>query len=284
MLRAFRMAATLMELGQLRRRGFITLLGGAAAWPLVARAQQPNQIARIGYLSQESAAFDRSHGDSAAFRDALGDLGYVEGRNLHIEFRYADADLDRLPALAAELVGLNVDIIVTYSVGTDAARRVTATIPIVQAVGSDLVAAGFARSLARPGGNVTGSTFFNSELMAKGLEVLKEILPSMTRAGVVRNHPATRGMLEAMASAAQALNVAIQPIEVGEPGEFDNASWRICNAGSRVLPCQFGYDRCARRQASAAFDWAARIADKRRVVRLRSEVFRFFSPRRLLRG
>jgi len=209
----------------MRRRNFITLLGGAAAWPLAARAQQPNQIARIGYLSQESAAFDRSHGDSAAFRDALGDLGYVEGRNLHIEFRYADADLDRLPALAAELVGLNVDIIVTYSVGTFAARRVTTTIPIVQAVGGDLVAAGFAGSLAHPAGNVTGLTFFLSELMAKRLELLKEIRPSMTRAGVlvVRNHPSTLGILEAMGSTAQALNVAIQPIEVSEPGEFDNA-------------------------------------------------------------
>jgi len=161
----------------MRRREFVTLLGTSVALPVAARAQQPNQIARIGYLSQESAAFDRSHGDSAAFRDAMGDLGYVEGKNLHIEFRYADADLDRLPALAAELVGLNVDIIVTYSVGTNAARRVTATIPIVQAVGSDLVAAGFAKSLARPGGNVTGLTFFQSELMAKRLEVLKEILP-----------------------------------------------------------------------------------------------------------
>ena len=222
------------------RREFTTLLGGATVtWPPAARAQQPNRIARIGYLSREFAAFDRRHGDSAAFRDALRDLGYVEGRNLHIEFRYADADLNQLPALAAELVGLNVDIIVTYSVGTFAARRVTATIPIVQAVGSDLVAAGFAGSLARPGGNVTGSTFFVPELMAKRLEVLKEILPSMTSAGVlvVRNNPSTRGILEAMGSAAQALNVAIQPIEVGEPGEFDNAlsAWVEPQAGGFVM-------------------------------------------------
>jgi putative ABC transport system substrate-binding protein len=128
---------------------------------------------------------------------------------------------------------------VTYSVGTVAARRMTTTIPIVQTVGSDLVAAGFARSLARPGGNVTGCTFFQPELMAKRLEVLKEILPSMTRAGVllVRNHPSTRGLLEAMASAAQALNVAIRPIEVGEPGEFDNAlsSWVAPQAGGFVM-------------------------------------------------
>ncbi len=221
------------------RREFVAALGSAAALPVVARAQQPNQIARIGYLSQESAAFDRSHGDSAAFRDGLGDLGYVEGRNLHIDFRYADADLDRLPELAAELVGLNVDIIVTYSVGTIAARRVTATIPIVQTVGSDLVAPGFATSLAHPGGNVTGATFFNSELMAKRLEVLKEILPSMTRAGalLVRNHPSTQGMLEAMTSAAQTLNVVVQPIEVGEAGEYDNAfsTWSASQAGGFVV-------------------------------------------------
>jgi putative ABC transport system substrate-binding protein len=224
----------------MRRREFIGLLGGAAvAWPLAARAQQPNRIAQIGYLSQESVAFDRGHGDSAAFWDGLRDLGYVEGRNLHIEFRYAEADLDRLPALAAELVALNADVIVTYSVGTFAARRVTTTIPIVQTVGSDLVAAGFAGSLARPGGNVTGSTFFVSELMAKRLELLKEILPSMTRAGVlvVRNNPSTPGMLKTMANAAQALNVAIQPIEVGEPGEFDRAlsAWADRQAGGFVM-------------------------------------------------
>ena len=174
------------------RREFITLFGAAAAsWPLAARAQQPNRVAQIGYLSQESAAFDGNHKDSEAFRDGLHDLGYIEGRNLHIEFRYADADLDRLPALAAELVGLNPDIIVTYSAGTFAARRVTTTIPIVQTVGSDPVTAGFAMSLARPGGNVTGSTFFIPELMVKRLELLKEILPSIKRAGVllVRNNP-----------------------------------------------------------------------------------------------
>jgi putative ABC transport system substrate-binding protein len=224
----------------MRRREFIAIVGGVTgAWSLLARAQEPNQFTRIGYLSQESAAFDRSHGDSAAFRDALGELGYVEGKNLHIEFRYADADLNRLPALAAELVGMNVDVILTYSVGTNAARGITATIPIVQAVGSDLVAAGFASSVARPNGNVTGLTFFQPELMAKRLEVLKEILPSMTRAGVllVRNHPSIRGMLEAMASTGEALNVAIQPIEIGEAKEFENAlsAWVATQAGGFVM-------------------------------------------------
>src|SRR5271166_2777775 len=223
----------------MRRRKFLSVLGGAAAWPLAARAQQPKRIARIGYLSQESLAFDRGHGDSAAFRDALRDLGYTEGGNLHIEFRYADADLDRLPGLAAELVGLNVDVILTYSVGTFAAQHATTKIPIVQAVGSDLVAAGFARSLAHPGGNITGSTFFIPELMAKRLELLKEILPSMTYAGVlvVRNNPSTAGILEAMEAAARALTVALQPTEVGTPGEFNSAlsGWADRQAGGFVM-------------------------------------------------
>jgi putative ABC transport system substrate-binding protein len=214
-----------MQLEHLERRKFIAFLAGASAWPLRARAQPPGRIAQIGYLSQESVEFDRIHGDSKAFRDALRTLGYVEGKNLHIEFRYAEADLERLSALATELVSLKVEMIVTYSVGTFAARRATTAIPIVQAVGSDPVAAGFALSLARPGGNVTGSTFFIPELMAKRLELLKEILPSMARAGVlvVRNNPSTPGILEMMGSAARAMNVAIQPIEVSDPGEFDSA-------------------------------------------------------------
>jgi len=207
------------------RRDFIRLLGGAPAWPIAARGQQSERIRQIGYLSQESAAFDRYHKDSQVFQDGLRDLGYAEGRNLHIEFRYADANLDRLPALAAEIVSLNPDIIVTYSAGTFAARQATMTIPIVQTVGSDPVTAGFATSLAHPGGNVTGSTFFIPELMVKRLALLKELLPSMTRAGVllVRNNPSTRGILEAMRNAALGLNVALRPIEVGEAIEFDNA-------------------------------------------------------------
>jgi putative ABC transport system substrate-binding protein len=225
----------------MRRREFITLVGGTAAtWPGVLVAQQqPTKIARIGYLSQESAAFDRGHGDSAAFWDALRELGYVDGRSLQIEFRYADGDLDRLPALAADLVGLNVDVLVTYATGTFAARRATTTIPIVQVVGSDLVSIGFAQSLANPGGNITGSTFFIAELMAKRLQLLKEALPSLTSAGVlmVRNNPSTPGILEAMGSAAKALGMALQPAEVGGPDDFDNtlSAWTERQAGGFVI-------------------------------------------------
>jgi len=108
------------------RRDFITSLGGAAAWPLAARAQQPQRLARIGYLGLTSAS-QQPYGGSDAFRAGLRDLGYVEGRNLHIEFRFAEGDENRLPGLVAELVALNVDVIVSYATGVPAARRATAT-------------------------------------------------------------------------------------------------------------------------------------------------------------
>jgi hypothetical protein len=129
-----------------------------------------------------------------AFLAGLSDLGYVEGRNIHIEFRFAEGDEDRLPALAAELVALNVDVIVTYATGVYAAQRATTKIPIVFAATGDVVAMGLVSSLAHPGGNVTGLTFFLPEIMAKRLELLKEVMPSMTRAGVLllRGNPSSQ--------------------------------------------------------------------------------------------
>ena len=154
------------------RREFVAALGGAAAaWPLAARAQQA-ELARIGYLGPTSAS--QLVGAIDAFSNGLRDLGYVEGRNLHIEFRFADGHEDRLPALAGELVALKVDVIVTYGTGVFAAQRATATIPIVAAVAPDLVALGAVASLSHPGGHLTGLTFFLPELMAKRLELLKE--------------------------------------------------------------------------------------------------------------
>jgi putative ABC transport system substrate-binding protein len=222
----------------MRRREFVSLVGSAAAWPLAAQAQQPERLARIGYLGLTSAA-QQVYGGSDAFRIGLRDLGYVEGRNLDIEFRFAEGDANRLPRLVAELVALNVEVIVSYATGVPAARRVTATIPIVQAVGGDLVALGMVASLAHPGGNVTGSTFFVPELMAKRLELLKELVPSMTRAGVllVRDNPSTSGILEKMGAAAKALLVELQPIEVRGPREFESAfsAWADKQIGGLVM-------------------------------------------------
>jgi len=150
-----------------RRREFITLIGGgAAAWPLAARAQQSSKVFRIGYVSPLAANSLPKRLD--AFRAGLRDLGYEEGRNIVIEYRWAEEHYDRLPALFAELVGLNVDVIVTHGTpGTLAAQQVTNTIPIVVAVIGDPEASGIVASLAKPGGNVTGLTFFHPELAAR---------------------------------------------------------------------------------------------------------------------
>src|SRR5712671_3352693 len=205
----------------MHRREFITLVGSAAAWPLAARAQQPERPARIGYIGLGSAA----QNDTDGLRAGLRDLGYVEGRTVRIEARFAEGDEGRLPGLAAELVGLNVDIIVTVASGVPAARRVTSTIPIVQAVGADLVASGIAASLAHPSGNVTGLTFFFAELMAKRLELLKQIAPSTAHVGVllIRDNQGNGSVLEVMEVTAKALSMGLQPIEVRGPTEFESA-------------------------------------------------------------
>jgi len=196
----------------MRRREFITLVGGATfAWPLAVGAQQAERLARIGYLSLGSPPLN-AYDD--AFLAGLRDLGYVEGKNLHIEFRFTEGQEDRLTRLATELVDLNVDVIVTYATGVYAAKRATATIPIVMETASDLVAMGVVASLAHPGGNITGLTFFYPELMAKRLELLKQVVPSMSRAGVlfVRATASTPSVLETMGSTANALKVELRPI------------------------------------------------------------------------
>src|SRR6476660_8429136 len=167
----------------MRRREFIRLIGGAAvAWPLAARAQQPERIARIGYLDlgPASARADRVE----ALRAGLRDLGYIEGKNIAIEFRWAEGNYDQLPTLVADLVRLKVNVIVTHGTpGTLAAKQSTTTIPIVFAVVGEAVGSGVVPSLARPGGNLTGLTFFQPELIGKRLELLKETMPDLTDVG-----------------------------------------------------------------------------------------------------
>jgi putative tryptophan/tyrosine transport system substrate-binding protein len=220
-----------------KRRAFIAGLGSAAAWPLGARAQQSERIARIGYLGLTSASQHAVRID--AFRMGLRNLGYVEGRNLQIEFRFAEGDNDRLPGLATELIGLNVDVILTYATGVQAARRATATIPIVMATYGDAVAAGIVTSLARPGGNVTGLTFFSPELMAKRLELLKEVVPSVNRVGIllIRDTETNARMLEVMESTAKALRVELQPFEARGPVDFESvfSAWADKQIGAIVV-------------------------------------------------
>ena len=210
----------------MRRREFITtLLGGAAAtWPFAARAQQSTNIARIGFLGPGSASSwaDRLE----VFRVSLRDLGYVEGQNIVIESRWADDKYNRLRELAAELVDLKVDVIVTYGTpGTLAAMRATKAIPIVMAYSGDALSAGLVTNLARPGGNVTGSTYFLSELMAKRLELLKDAMPQIKKVAVLVNpsNPLFGTTLKALEIAAKSLNVDLQQFKMGSLTEFEAA-------------------------------------------------------------
>jgi putative ABC transport system substrate-binding protein len=207
------------------RRAFVTVMGGSVlSVPLAARAQQPGGVYRIGFLGATSPAGYASQIE--AFRGGLRDLGYVEGKNLAIEFRWAEGNYARLPDLAAELVRLKPDVLVTHAgAGTRAAKKATATIPIVFGVAGEAIALGLVESLAHPGGNATGSSFFFPELNAKRLEVLKAALPRLSRVGVLLNpdNPANMSTLRAMEEAAKSLNVRLQSAEVRRATEFEDA-------------------------------------------------------------
>ena len=206
------------------RRAFITLVGGAvAAWPLAAHAQQPSKVPRIGSLGFGSAAAFANRVES--LRAGLRDLGYVEGKNIVIEYRWAER-VDQLPELAAELVRMNVDVIfATSSTDVEPARQATKTIPIVFAVHADPVGIGHVASLARPGGNITGLTMLLTDLVAKELEVFKEAVPQATRIGVLFNPttPSHPPALQAVKAAGEKLGVQLLMVPVRTVEDFEGA-------------------------------------------------------------
>lgn len=212
----------------MKRREFIILAGGALMWAPAAHAQHAKRISRIGLFLPPPR-----NSEVDAFLLALRGLGWIEGENVHVEYRDANGDDARLPALAAELVALNVDVLVTATFpGVLAAHRATTTIPTVIIVGPDLVTLGVAASMAHPGGNITGQTFFLTELAAKRLEVLASIAPSTRRAGVLmqRGNPLNDGTMSALTKAASALKVELLPIEVSIPGDLDAALSTVSSA------------------------------------------------------
>ena len=209
----------------IKRRDLVIALGAGALAPLASLAQQaPAKMWRIGFLCSESAtAYARRIDD---LRAGLADYGYVEGKNLVIEWRWADGKDERLDELAADLVRIKADVIVSHAGNPVlAAKRATASIPIVIGASGDAVAMGLVASLAKPGGNVTGSTFFNTELMAKRLEIIKDVLPRLTHAAVLL-HPDARlspVIHQAMVPAAKSLKLALHRFDVRNPEELDGA-------------------------------------------------------------
>jgi putative tryptophan/tyrosine transport system substrate-binding protein len=207
------------------RREFITLVGGAAiAWPLVARAQQAGMTHRIGFLGGADPIGYAAQLE--ALRLGLQDHGYVVGRNVEIEYRWAEGSYERLPALAAELVALRVDLIITQGTpAAVAAKQATTTIPIVMAVVGNPIETGIVTGLARPGGNITGSSFFHPELNGKRLELMKTLSPGLARADALV-HPdntAMAAVLRTMEEMARALNITLQRVEVRALEELDAA-------------------------------------------------------------
>lgn len=208
----------------MRRRDFITLIGGAATgWPLVARAQQPATVARIGYLGLGPASAVSSRVE--ALRAGLRDLGWVEGKNLVFEFRWAD-NVDQLPGLAADLVRMKFDVIfATSSTLVEAARQATKTIPIVFATHADPIGSGHVASLPRPGGNITGLSELTTEIDAKALEILKEVVPQSTRIGVLWN-PTTPSQvpgLQSVKAAGERLGLALSIVSTATVEDLDAA-------------------------------------------------------------
>ena len=202
-------------------------MGSAVAWPLAAHAQQTGKVARIGYLAAGSHDNPLVRQNLDAFRQGLRDLGHVEGQNIAIEYRFAEGDFDRLPDLAAELVRLEVAVIVAAPTpAAVAARNATETIPIVMINVGDPVGLGLIASLARPGGNITGSSFtVGTETFGKALELLRDAVPNLRSVAILSNpaNPSHALVTQDVKVAAQALGVQIRMLEARGPDEFERA-------------------------------------------------------------
>jgi putative ABC transport system substrate-binding protein len=208
----------------MRRREFIRLLGGAPAWPLAALAQHQTSGRRtIGYMGTATAAMWGQW--TTAFVQRLRELGWADGANLTIEYRWAEGRSERIDEIAKELAQLNVDVIVTSGTGVAAAKQATSVIPIVFAISVDAVGSGFVSSLARPGGNATGLSIQSRDLVGKRVELLREISPVVRRLGIMGNgdYPAAVSEMDDVAAAADALGLEAVPVKVWRAEQFGPA-------------------------------------------------------------
>ncbi len=209
----------------IQRREFITLVGGAAALPVVARAEQPEKMRRIGVLMPLGADDAEGQARLAAFLQGLQELGWTDGRNLRIDARWGAGDVDRYRQYAAELVALTPDIVLTAGApAVEALQRATRTLPIVFTTVTDPVGDGLVASLARPGGNTTGFTLSEYGLSGKWLELLKEIAPRVMRTAVLRDPVAVGiGQFAAIQAVAPSLHVELSPVDVRDAGQIERA-------------------------------------------------------------
>ena len=209
-------------MSDIRRREFITLIGGAAAWPTAARAQQPGKLPTIGFLGADASAFSPW---TAAFVAHLRELGWIENRNIAIEYRWSEGRTERYAEIAAEFVRLKVDVIVTVGSAVPTVVQVTTAIPIVFAVAIDPVGNGLVASLAKPGGNVTGLSLQAAHLAGKRLELLREVVPQLRRLAIIFNVGNAQPVLEMRETeaAARTLGIEVVPLEIRGVGDFSPA-------------------------------------------------------------
>lgn len=209
----------------MRRRDVLGLIGGLPAyWPLAGLAQNAGNAPRIGFLGTSSPSSFAIRLE--AFRQGLRDFGYREGATVAVEYRWAEGRYEQLPALATELVRSNIDVIVTHATpGTLAAKQATAKIPIVMALVGDPVASGLVASIAKPGGNITGQSFFNAELRVKRLELLKEVMPRLTKVAVILNpdNAAAESEFKAMEAASKSLSMELRAYRLRNSNELVSA-------------------------------------------------------------
>jgi len=220
------------------RRQFITLLGGAAAWPLAAGAQQPGKLPLIGFVGVSTLSASRVR--IAAFVQRLRTLGWIEGRTVAIEYREAEGRTERFVEIAAEFVRLRVDVIVTAGAApVVAAKQATSSIPIIFAVASDPVGTGLVTTLARPGGNVTGLSYQGPDLAAKRLELLREVAPSLRRLAVMANTDAAGAVQEMheVQAAAPTLGLQVIPLEIREAGDIAPAYAALKGRAQALFVC-----------------------------------------------
>jgi putative ABC transport system substrate-binding protein len=212
----------------MRRRTFIAILGAAAAWPVSARAQKTARMPRLGVLLYSTPQDDPQ---ARALEEGLRDLGYIDGQNISIEYRFAEGKVERLPDLAVDLVRLKPDVL--FPIGGDVApfvSKATQTIPIVFVMSADPLQLGLVASVARPGGNATGFSFLQDELASKRLELLKEVAPRISRVAFLSNPDHPDNELRVAQRAATALGVHLQPIEMRGPSDLDGALQAVTQA------------------------------------------------------